>query len=309
MANALFKSANNMITKSFSKAPFRAFTLIELLVVIAIIAILAAMLLPALAKAKLKAMTATDLSNQKQLALGWDMYADDNQGYIINFNTDISSGVTSVPWRFAIPVPPPSIPFGEVGTSQADLLILQQGYKQGGLYQYAPNVNVLHCPADLRANSPYPGSTATSPGVFAWGSYSGSAGMNGSPNEGLNTAIKKQSTVVHPVERFLWIEENDPRGENEGAWVMGKAGTPPTFSDAAMEDSIATWHGSASTFSFADGHAESHHWLDAATIAFGSSMNPEKYAPFNAPPAAPTFTQSPHDVFFLANGYATQQNP
>ena len=104
------------------------------------------------------------------------MYADDNQGRIINFDTVANATTGDVPWRYATPPVLPST----IGMSpqDKDVAILQAGYKQGGLYQYAPNVNVLHCPGDLRHNLPYSGSPPST-GNFAYGSYSGAGGMNG----------------------------------------------------------------------------------------------------------------------------------
>jgi prepilin-type processing-associated H-X9-DG protein len=127
--------------------------------------------------------------------------------------------------------------------------------------------------------------------------------MNGFTYE--SAPLKKQSAIKHPTERFLWVEENDPRGENLGPWGM-HAPNPPTFASASFVDSVAAWHGGTSSFNWADGHADNHKWLDSPTIAYALSNDPNKY--FNSA-LVPTFAKAPDDLFFLANGFATQQNP
>jgi prepilin-type N-terminal cleavage/methylation domain-containing protein/prepilin-type processing-associated H-X9-DG protein len=102
--------------------PNHAFTLIELLVVIAIIAILAAMLLPALSKAKARAWTITCNSNLHQISLGLIMFADDNSGRFPQ-----SGG--SIAWNTANPDAPTN------------------GWMQQ-IFQYVQSTNVYHCPSN-----------------------------------------------------------------------------------------------------------------------------------------------------------------
>ncbi|MDB6017204.1 MAG: hypothetical protein JWR19_1693 [Pedosphaera sp.] len=293
------------INKRCDNEPCRAFTLIELLVVIAIIAILAGLLLPALANAKKRGQAAACVNNQKQITLAWTMYADDNHDLIINTGDNSQNGC--VPWRYANPFPPP--PIAGLSPVDADMANLQAGYRQGGLYQYAPNLNILHCPADDRANNSTMG-VATAPGNYAWGSYSGAGGLNGlAPDSGSTIRIDRLSSVLHPSQRYVWIEENDPRGENRSWWELIPVGAAPAFTGTKLTDSPASWHGHNSTFGWVDGHVENHHWLDGPNIAYALSKDPNKYFNGTSPTLGPGPYSAPRDVYFLANGYATLQNP
>ena len=251
-----------------------AFTLIELLVVIAIIAILAALLLPALAKGKLKAERTVCMSNLHQLSLGCKLYAEDDGGKLVS-SWPLGSG--------SDPVNPYSWCPGWGSTSPQDLTYGPApeysctnvyAVQHGAIWSYVKSAAVYRCPADRRTVNAAPVVRSFSMNAWVNGrSFGDPTGESKFPTPEKDSSLtyilfRQENQITQPARLWELIDE-DETTINDSMFMVDMS------AQNGIWDLPSTRHGQAYGLTFADGHAENIRMLAPGSDWLGSSSDPD----------------------------------
>jgi prepilin-type N-terminal cleavage/methylation domain-containing protein/prepilin-type processing-associated H-X9-DG protein len=245
------------------KSKKHGFTLIELLVVIAIIAILAAMLLPSLNRAKTKATGVHCLANLKQLQLTWAMYADDHNDSIVgNHWQDEANHVPNVGNWVTGWLDPRQVN----NTDNTNILFLLDS-KFGALGPYSKSPGIYRC---LASKVVAREGTATYP-VVRTVSMSVWMGFRSLPwNNGYKAFRKKSLITGMPVsDALVFVDERDDSIDDGEFAIDMEANQIVNFP--------AGYHGGSGGVTFADGHAEIHRWRSSELQAPQQSVQVVKH--------------------------------
>jgi prepilin-type N-terminal cleavage/methylation domain-containing protein/prepilin-type processing-associated H-X9-DG protein len=241
------------------------FTLIELLVVLAIIAILAAMLLPALGKSKLKAQGIQCMNNHRQLCLAWRMYADDNRDVLVYASQNpATTNLDQYSWCLGIMDFKPNNP----GNWNINYDITLRP-----LWPYNRNANIYKCPADrsfvVVRGEQRPRVRTMSMNQFVGGFDGVQIGTGWWDNYRIYLKLSQLASPGGPPDKiFVFLDEREDciNWGNFGTVMLGFPDPVNPTLYQFLQDLPAFYHNRAAGFSFADGHSEIQRWRDDRTM-------------------------------------------